>query len=121
MLLMPPVSECICGSVRSSQVGLVSDRGRRCDGRDREAACATTRCASGARPAPRWRNTRQTARFFVHKEGGLEGCPLDRVVGREPYSRSELTFGRGRWCSGRDRNDGSRRLVMRARYSPCYR
>jgi hypothetical protein len=27
--------------------------------------------------------------FLVIKGGEFEGCPLDRVVGREPYSRSD--------------------------------
>ena len=39
------------------------------------------------------RDTRQTPRFSSFKKGGeFEGYPLDGVVGREPYSRSELRF-----------------------------
>jgi len=48
------------------------------------------RFASGGRPPrPRWRDTRQTARFLSEKGGEFEGCPLERVEGRQPFSRSE--------------------------------
>ena len=46
------------------------------------------RRAEGAR-LRRDRDTRQTARFLSEKGGELEGCPLERVEGRQPFSRSE--------------------------------
>jgi len=48
------------------------------------------RFASEASLALRWRDTRQATRFFVNKDGELEGCPLERVEGRQPFSRSEV-------------------------------
>ena len=43
----------------------------------------------GPAPRPRWRDTRQTTRFLLQKGGELEGCPLERVEGRQPFSRSD--------------------------------
>ena len=54
------------------------------------------RHVSDMTPAPRWRDTRQTTRFLVHKRGSSRGVPScrrrrnERVEGRQPFSRSDV-------------------------------
>src|SRR6185503_12644444 len=45
------------------------------------------------------------------KGGELEGCPLERVEGRQPFSRSDSTYGRMEKVRGPGVRRGSARLA----------